>query len=48
MNEKADANHNHKVDILELYNYVRDNVEKYTGGKQTPVFRGALATNIEF
>ncbi len=45
---KADADKNQKVDILELFNYVRDNVESHTDGKQTPVFRGSLDKNIEF
>ncbi len=53
---QADANLNHKIDILELYNidilelynYVRDKVEVHTNGNQTPVFRGALDKNIEF
>lgn len=48
LNLKADVNRNQKVDILELYQYVRDQVTKNTNGAQTPVFRGALDQNIEF
>ena len=48
LNLKADMNTNQKVDILELYNYVRDGVKKQTNGAQTPEFSGTLDQNIEF
>ncbi len=48
LQSKADINTDQKVDILELYQYVRDQVSKATNGAQTPVFRGALDQNIEF
>jgi hypothetical protein len=48
LDRKADADGNDRVDILELYNYVSDKVEHYTGGAQTPVFRGTIDRNFEF
>jgi len=48
LNNEADRDGNQKVDILELYKFTRENVEKQTNGSQTPVLRGSLDQNIEF
>jgi hypothetical protein len=37
-----------RIDILELFKYVKNNVETQTGGSQTPVFRGSLDSVILF
>jgi len=44
----ADRDDDKRVDILELYRFVRSNVEQMTGGAQVPVFRGRLDRNIVF
>jgi hypothetical protein len=48
LNAGADRDQNGKVDILELYQYARAQVEQFTRGAQTPVFRGEIDHNIEF
>lgn len=37
---EADANRDRYVDVQELYQYVRYNVRKYTGNKQSPLIEG--------
>lgn len=44
----ADRDGDNRVDILELYRFVRSNVEHMTRGAQVPVFRGTLDRNIIF
>ncbi len=44
----ADRDDDSRVDILELYRFVRANVEQMTRGAQVPVFRGTLDRNIIF
>jgi hypothetical protein len=44
----ADRDDDNRVDILELYRFVRSNVEHMTRGAQVPVFRGTLDRNIIF
>jgi len=48
LNADADTDKNDKIDILELFKYVKTKVENQTNGAQTPVFRGSLDSNIVF
>jgi hypothetical protein len=48
LNVNGGLDQNEKIDIFELFKYVKKNVETQTSGAQTPVFRGALDRNIVF
>jgi hypothetical protein len=37
---EADANHDKKVTIQELFDYVYNNVRSFTGNLQSPIIRG--------
>jgi hypothetical protein len=45
---KADSKGEGRISILELYDYIANNVSMYTEKKQIPVFRGSLDANIIF
>ena len=44
----ADDNNDSKIDILELHQYLNNEVRAGSQGQQTPVSRGSLEQNIEF
>jgi len=37
---EADADHNRVVSVQELFNFITENVKKYTGNRQSPVIKG--------
>lgn len=43
---KADSNYNKVVTISELYNYVQQNVRRYSANKQSPVINGTYDRNM--
>ncbi|MCB9283399.1 MAG: caspase family protein [Lewinellaceae bacterium] len=43
---EADADHNRVVTVQELFDYITENVRKYTGNRQSPVIKGDYDPNM--